>query len=242
MSICKKMQVVWKTIKKVCCIIICKCFYSEKSISQTLVLSLVNKIFHPYLCTCNSTKDQSSCVDINSCYDAHNNQVGLPNHAEGINTNIKPSLLQVVRQSGSWLDDQIIKTSMDILTNQYPMLRGFHNTLFGANLSFPITKPPFIQILHVHNDHWITVETVTINFVRVYDSLYNSTDISTQMQIAALIHTPDPVIELDIQQTQFQVGSSDCGLFSIAYATNLTYGNNPAAYRYKQELLRSHLK
>jgi len=148
----------------------------------------------------------------------------------------------VVRQSGSWLDDQIIKTSMDILTNQYPMLRGFHNTLFGVNLSFPVTKPPFIQILHVHNNHWITVEAVTMNFVRVYDSLYNSTDISAQMQIAALIRTPEPVIELDIQQTQFQVGSSDCGLFSIAYATDLAYGNNPAAYRYKQELFRSHLE
>jgi len=33
--------------------------------------------------TRNSTKDQSSCVDINNCYDAHNNQVGLPSHAEG---------------------------------------------------------------------------------------------------------------------------------------------------------------
>ena len=116
-------------------------------------------------------------------------------------TNIKQSLLQVVRQSGSWLDDQIIKTSMDILLNQYPILRGFHNTLFGANLSFPVTKPPFIQILHVHNNHWITVEAVTIDFVQVYDSLYNLTDISAQMQIAVLICIPEPVIELDIQLT-----------------------------------------
>ena len=167
---------------------------------------------------CNSTtKGQSSC------YDTCNSQVALPNHAEGKNTNINSSLFQVVRQSGSWLDDQVIKTSMDILKNQYPMFRGFHNTLFGANLSFPITKPPFIQILHVHNNHWITVEAVTMNFVRVYDSLYYSTDISAQMQIAALICSPEQVIELDIQQTQFQVGSSDCGLYSIAYTTDLAY-------------------
>ena len=66
--------------------------------------------------------------------------------------------------------------------------------------------------------------------------IYNSTDISAQMQIAALIRSPEPVIELDVKQTQFQVGSSDCGLFSIAYTTDLAYGNNPAAFRYKQEL------
>ena len=74
-----------------------------------------------------------------------------------------------------------------------------------------------------------------MNFVWVYDSLHNSTDISTQMQIAALIRTPEPFIELDIR-------SSDCDLFSIAYATDLAYGNNPAVYRYRQELLRSHLE
>ena len=69
---------------------------------------------------------------------------------------------------------------MDILKNQYPMFRGFHNTLFGANLSFHV---------HVRNNHWIIVEAVTMNFVRVYDSLYDSTDISAQMQIAALLCT-----------------------------------------------------
>ena len=64
------------------------------------------------------------------------------------------------------------------------------------------------------------------------------------MQIASLIRPPEPVIEFDIKQTQFQVGSSDCGLFSIAYTTDLAYGNNPAVYRYKQKLLsyRSHLE
>jgi len=36
--------------------------------------------------------------------------------------------------------------------------------------------------------------------------------ISAQMQIATLVHAPEKVIELDIQQTQFQVGSPDCGL------------------------------
>jgi len=81
-----------------------------------------------------------------------------------------------------------------------------------------------------------------MNFVQVYDGLYNLTDISAQMQIVSLIHIPEPVIELDIQQTQFQVGSSDYGLFSIAYATNLAYGNNPATYKYNQELLRSQLE
>lgn len=78
---------------------------------------------------------------------------------------------------------------MDVLKNQHPLIRGFHNTLLGVNLSFPVNKPPFIQILHVHTNHWITMETVNTDFVRVYDSLFDSSDISAQMQIAALMHS-----------------------------------------------------
>ena len=114
---------------------------------------------------------------------------------------------------------------------QRPMFRGFHSTLLGVNLTFSVIEPSLIQILYVQN-HWITVEAaVTTSLVIVYDSVHYSSDISASK----------PVIKLQIQRTQFQVGSSDCGLFSIAYATQLAYGNNPACYRYKQEMLRSHL-
>ena len=70
--------------------------------------------------------------------DTCNSQVELPNHAEE-KINIKPSLLQVVTQSDSWLDDQVIKTSMDILKNQYPMFRGFHNLSFKYCMFITIT-------------------------------------------------------------------------------------------------------
>ena len=49
---------------------------------------------------------------------------------------------------------------MDVLKNQYPMF--ILNTLFGANISFPVTEPSYIQTLHIHNNHWITVEAVTV--------------------------------------------------------------------------------
>ena len=139
--------------------IICKCIYSEKKSKPDFGIKSYEQNISS-IPTCNSTtKGQSTSND--TC----NSQVGLPNYVE----EKLQSLLQVVTQSGSWLDDQVIKTSMDILKNQYPMFRGFHNTLFGANLSFHV---------RVRNNHWIIVEAVTMNFVWVYDSLYDSTDIS----------------------------------------------------------------
>ena len=38
-----------------------------------------------------------------------------------------------------------------------------------------------------------------------------------------------------------QYGSSDCGLFSIAFATAIALGNNPATFHFKQSEMRQHL-
>ena len=64
---------------------------------------------------------------------------------------------------------------------------------------------------------------------------------TTQSQIAAIMCCPDTSITLKVEKTQFQKGGSDCGLFAIAFATDLCHGNNPASYRYDPDKLRSHL-
>ncbi len=72
--------------------------------------------------------------------------------------------------------------------------------------------------------------------VLVYDSVYNSVERSTKMQIASIMHTSEKRIHLNIPNKQYQKGSSDCGLFAIAYATDIAHGNDPIGYRYKQDL------
>ena len=74
----------------------------------------------------------------------------------------------------------------------------------------------------------------------VYDSLYNTVHDDTRMQVAAIMHTTERYIDFKVHKIQFQKGTSDCGLFSVAYATDLAFGNDPASYMYKQNLLRSH--
>ena len=39
-----------------------------------------------------------------------------------------------------------------------------------------------------------------------------------------------------------QQGSYNCGIYAIAYATALVYGQDPASYQSKQEKMRPHLK
>ncbi len=61
---------------------------------------------------------------------------------------------------------------------------------------------------------------------------YPTVSTSVQTQIASIMNSQKSSVTLVAERTQFQGGGVDCGLFAIAYATDLCYGNNPAAYRY----------
>ena len=62
----------------------------------------------------------------------------------------------------------------------------------------------------------------------------------TRMQVASIMSTKESEITFKIHKVQYQKGSDDCGLFAIAYATDLAYGNDPVSCRYKQKELRAH--
>ena len=144
-------------------------------------------------------------------------------------------------KTGKWLKDTHIRAVSTLLKAQFPSVLGLHDTTHGEDLSFPVITPPFVQILHTGNHHWLTVEGVTPSLVKVYDSLNDSTSITTQLQIASILCCEASSMYVEVQNTQFQNGGSDCGLFAVAYATDLCHGNNPASVRYYQHKLRPHL-
>ena len=53
------------------------------------------------------------------------------------------------------------------------------------------------------------------------------------MQIANLTLPNEKVIDVHIQHTHYQTGMSNCGLYAIAFVTEMCtcYGNNPSSYR-----------
>lgn len=131
-----------------------------------------------------------------------------------------------------WLTDNEITAVLDILRSQFPNIQGFQSTLRGQNLSFKRLSGSFIQIIHADGNHWITVEGVRASFVKVYDSMYRSTTANTKMQIAQMTNTlSENHIDIHIQHTLFQQGRMECGLYATAFAVEMCFGNNPAAYR-----------
>ena len=110
----------------------------------------------------------------------------------------------------------------------------------GQDLAFPLTKPHFVQIVHIGN-HWLTAEGVSPSLARVYNSMNFTTSVATQSQIAVIMWCLTDCITLEVQNVQLQKGVTDCGLYAIAYATDLCYGNKPSNLHYHQDKLRVHL-
>ena len=101
----------------------------------------------------------------------------------------------------------------------------------------------YVQVLHTGTDHWIAVNVVSDNEVYIYDSVYSSKPTYyTMKQIAAIVKSKSHQISLFLAKVQSQKNSIDCGIYAIAFITDLCHGINPATQQYSSSKnLRQHL-
>ena len=142
---------------------------------------------------------------------------------------VSPDLVAIER--GDWLTDTHITMVNEILKHQFPSISGLQNPLQGQNLTFERMSVPYVQIIHTDGNHWLAVQGVHGSFVKVYDSRKQSISEETQFQIANLTLPSEKAINVHIQYTQHQICTSDCGLYAIAFVTEMCHGNNPSCYR-----------
>ena len=154
----------------------------------------------------------------------------------------------ILQTSGSWLNDNLIYAAQMLLNNQ-SKIKGFQSTQFGKKLAFP-TIPPYmkyIQILHVDGNHWNVVSNIQsdggvfTNSVCIYDSLYMHVALDTKKQICSFVRPKNNEFTFDIANTQHQTNSSDCGLFAIAFATELVHSQSPVLCEFNTSMMRNHL-
>ena len=93
-------------------------------------------------------------------------------------------------------------------------------------------EPPFVQVMHVSGNHWVTVVAITDSLVKVYDSLYKCSNTCVTSQSAAILNSASEHIVFQNEKVQYQKGTTDCGLYAIAFATEYCHGNNPECFRY----------
>ena len=112
------------------------------------------------------------------------------------------------------------------------------------NLQFDVQSTEFVQILHIDGNHRIIISTIVckVGEVNLYDC--NQCDFlsaSTEEQISCLLNSKEKKLHVKIMPVQRQKGSSDCGLFALAFAATLCSGSCPNNMAYKQSSMRKHL-
>lgn len=76
----------------------------------------------------------------------------------------------ILKSENSWINDNIINAAQSLLHKQFPTISGFQDTQYSKNLGFQVERKPFIQILHVNENHWVTAFSKNLSTVSVYDS------------------------------------------------------------------------
>ena len=99
-----------------------------------------------------------------------------------------------------------------------------------------------IQVIHILPQHWATISTIGCkeNTVELYDSVFNTISLSTKNTIIKLLK-PNDLVTVFIKNVSKQTGSTDCGLYAIAYCTSLLNLDDPCGVIYDQHEMRSHL-
>ena len=161
-----------------------------------------------------------------------------------------------------WLNDNIISVAQHLMKEQSQgRIHGWSSTQCSKRSirgKFPLVPPnsAFIQILQVSECHWITVSNIdangsndavvshSFNAVRIYDSGVGlSIAPSTQQDICQFWKPYPDKIHFDIMNVLPQSNSYDCGVYAIAYASELLFGQDPVLCDFVTEAsaMRSHL-
>jgi len=151
----------------------------------------------------------------------------------------------VLDDPDGWLDDEHISAAQDLLQQQHPNVSGLQSSTLQYTRTFDVHKDkPFVQCLHENRNHWITVSTVgcSTGVVQVYDSSQHL-KLSTSLKciIADMLQSSNDSIVVQYIKMQEQFGASDCGLFAIATATTICYGQDVCMLEFDQSVMRKHL-
>ena len=147
------------------------------------------------------------------------------------------------------ITDESINIAHNLLSNQFPNIKGLEHSTLGPVNGFSVFRGPFIQILHTGCAHWVCTSNIftkkddmnrTLNY---YDSLCTGNPpLRVQQNISQFLYCSDAEITIEMKSVQQQSpGSNNCGLFAIAFATSLAFGQDPTNVTYNEQSLRTHL-
>lgn len=197
-----------------------------------------------YISDDNCSEDDSGS-EKEECRECHDRTTASNKWMDVDNVHLKQEDKEILMSKDMWLNDNIINAAQKLLKCQFNYIGGFQDTILQSKLQFSVESGEFIQILNKNNNHWILVTNVgtqQFSCVRIVDSL-GSKHLPLEIQniIASMLHSPSPEINLKFDDVHQQNDSNSCGLFAVAFATSLCFGQSVSTLIYDKSKMRSHL-
>lgn len=144
-------------------------------------------------------------------------------------------------EKGNCLQDVHIALANTLLQQQFPDRAGFQSTLYVAKGRCVPQKEGTIQI---HFDearkHWLT-SSFSGRRVQIFDSRYTGfIPDGVKEQMKAIYGHLSKQLSAQVVRVQQQQGTTDCGLYAIAYALHVANGDDPAKLKFEQKKMRAH--
>ncbi len=156
-----------------------------------------------------------------------------------------------ILRSKDWINDSIVYAAQKLLKQHFAYIDGFQDTHCGPNSSFRVLPLDgrYVQILHADGNHWVTVSNIDLltnkgiqdRALVFYSKLPKKLSLDLKRQICSFVRPSAKTFMFDILNIMPQTNSYDCGIFSIANATELLYGRNPLKCVWDIPKMRSHL-
>ena len=155
-----------------------------------------------------------------------------------------------VLHSNQWVNDNIINAAQKLLQRlSNDTIKGWQSPQLCKTQFVPL--PPFarfVQILHVSEDHWVTVTnirpggTISNDTAFIYDSLLRKgLRMETKKQIASFMRPKAQLLWFELMNIQMQANYTDCGLYAIACATEIVQERDPCKASFVASSMREHL-
>lgn len=149
---------------------------------------------------------------------------------------------RMILVDGDWLTDNHIVAGQRLLSRQFPALEGLQEPVLGNVLQFKPIVSDGVQVMQTGNSHWVTLFKTAGN-IKIMDSKNMGLTRQLTHQVINLCEGDDcGTWEVHLPRMHRQRGSSDCGVFALAYATELAFKGDPELVVYEQKRLRLHLK
>ena len=148
----------------------------------------------------------------------------------------------IIASPNGWLDCTIIQEAQILLKSINPNIEGFQRPTLGPVRQFDVMTAEFIQLLHVNGNHWVCLASIGCppGHVNLLDSLTKPVISQEIQELAENLLGPNLNSISNIPVPQ-QTNLSDCGVFAIAFATCLCFGQNPSHVTFNVARMRPHL-